>query len=496
LLFFGHMLCYFPTLSLTNSLALHNMTDPEKQFPLIRVFGTIGWIAAGIFVSLQGWDASVNLFYVAAFSAIVMGLYSFTLPHTPPPSKGKAVSFSQIMGFEALVLFRRPAFLVFMLCSFLVCIPLAFYYQMAGKFIAQGELAHPAFKMGFGQWSEIIFMLLMPLFFARLGVKWMLFVGMLAWVIRYALFALGADDGVMWMLLAGIVLHGICYDFFFVTGQIYTDRVAPKEIRGQAQGLLVLCTLGLGMLIGAQVAGRVEEAYTPAASAMLAAEAEFVGFKKEAEQKALDKELEEADKPVKEDFESITSELAKQDEVASGFWALVKNVFTKVSDPVNDAFNEEASGATTAIAKKIEAIDTKIGELQAKPAGNISNEIAVHEEQIARLDSMEEKLDIVSKKALTFSKERIAKLESKPAADAPAAELAAQKEAIDRLGGYQARKSLESVQAVDWRMIWMLPAIFAAVIMVIFALIFKDDGARGDVTEADVAKAAAAEKQP
>ncbi len=276
LLFFAHMLCYYPTLALTNSLALHTMTNPEQQFPLIRVFGTIGWIAAGLLVSWQSWDAAINLFYLAGFSAILMGLYSFTLPHTPPPAAGKEVSFIEAFGLEAIVLFKKPAFLTFMICSFLVCIPLAFYYQMAGKFVDHAGLSNPAFKMSFGQMSEIFFMLVMPLFFVRLGVKWMLFVGMLAWVVRYALFALGADDGVTWMVLAGIILHGICYDFFFVTGQIYTDQVAPPHIRSQAQGMLVLFTLGLGMLIGAQSAGFVEEFFTPENSPELAEKAAAV----------------------------------------------------------------------------------------------------------------------------------------------------------------------------------------------------------------------------
>jgi nucleoside transporter len=257
-LLFVHMLCYFPTLSLTNTLALHNMTKPEQEFPLIRVFGTIGWIAAGIAISAQGWDDHVDMFKVAACTAVLMGLYSFTLPHTPPPLAGKAVSIREILGVDALVLLKRPSYLTFMVSSFLVCIPLAFYYQFTGKFVDAAGLESPAFKMSFGQMSEIFFMLVMPLFFVRLGVKWMLFVGMLAWVIRYALFALGADGGVAWMVIGGIVLHGICYDFFFVTGQIYTDRVAPKEIRGQAQGMLVLFTIGLGMLIGAQIAAVVE----------------------------------------------------------------------------------------------------------------------------------------------------------------------------------------------------------------------------------------------
>ena len=276
LLFFAHMLCYFPTLALTNTLALHTMTNPEKQFPLIRVFGTIGWIAAGQLVSFYAWDAEINMFYVAAVSGVVLGLYSFTLPHTPPPSAGKKVSLREVFGLDALVMLKNPSFLTFMVASFLVCIPLAFYYQMAGKFVDAAGFADQASTMSYGQMSEIIFMLVMPFFFARLGVKWMLFAGMAAWVARYGLFAAGADEGVKWMVLVGIILHGICYDFFFVTGQIYTDKSAPPAIRGQAQGMLVLFTLGLGMFIGAQVAGQVEAKYATADSVELKAEAEVI----------------------------------------------------------------------------------------------------------------------------------------------------------------------------------------------------------------------------
>ena len=259
---FAYMLCYFPTLALSNSVALHHMSDAPKQFPLIRVFGTIGWIVPGVLISAQGWDTGVEPFQIAAAASILMGLYSFTLPHTPPPAAGKSITVREILGVDALTLLTKPSYLVFMVSSFLICIPLAFYYQLATKFIEQAGLSSPAFKMSLGQMSEIFFMVIMPFFFARLGVKRMLLVGMLAWMVRYALFAIGASDGVVWMLIAGILLHGICYDFFFVTGQIYTDRVAPAEIRNQAQGMLVLFTLGLGMLIGAQLAGEVEVANT------------------------------------------------------------------------------------------------------------------------------------------------------------------------------------------------------------------------------------------
>ena len=252
-----HMLFYTPTLGLSNSLAFHNITNQEKQFPLIRVFGTIGWIVAGVFVStVLGADQTAVPFYVAGTAGIALGLYSFTLPHTPPPAASqKAASFREIMGIDALSKLSSKSFNVFLISSLLICIPLAAYYNFAPIFVHDAGLADPATKMSFGQMSEVLFMLAMPFFFRRLGVKWMLLVGMGAWVLRYVLFALAAPAGVVWMILFGIILHGICYDFFFVTGQIYVDKKSGPEIRSQAQGLLVLVTYGVGMFIGAQLAG-------------------------------------------------------------------------------------------------------------------------------------------------------------------------------------------------------------------------------------------------
>ena len=264
-LFFGFMLCYFPTLALTNTLAMKNIVNTEKQFPLVRVFGTIGWIAAGLSLSWIGWDASVNMFKLTAGAAVLLGVYSFTLPHTPPVKTEGGVTARELLGLDAFSLFKRPAFLIFMVASFLVCIPLSFYYILASRVVELVNLPLGQ-TMSYGQMSEIVFMILMPFFFRKLGVKWMLTVGILTWVIRYVLFAVGAPSETMWMILIGIVVHGICYDFFFVTGQIYTDKVAPEAIRGQAQGMLVLFTLGLGMFIGAQVAGRIETNFTPQAS--------------------------------------------------------------------------------------------------------------------------------------------------------------------------------------------------------------------------------------
>ena len=259
--FFGYMLTYYPTLALTNTVAMRAMTNPEKEFPAIRVFGTIGWIAAGWVLSLATLETNIGMFYLTTVAAFVLGAFCWTLPDTPPVSD-EPVSMRQLFGLDAMGLLKEKPYLIFMVSSILICIPLAFYYQIASRVVEMADLPIGQ-TMSYGQISEIFFMLVMPLFFARLGVKWMLFVGMLAWVTRYGLFALGAPEETTWMIIGGIVLHGICYDFFFVTGQIYTDQKAPKAIRAQAQGLLVMLTLGVGMLIGAQVAGRIEAMCTP-----------------------------------------------------------------------------------------------------------------------------------------------------------------------------------------------------------------------------------------
>ncbi len=265
---FGYTLTYYPTLALTNTLAMKNMAQPEKDFPSIRVWGTIGWIVAGLALTALGWEKNINMFYLTAGGALALGLYSLTLPHTPPVKEG-SVSARQILGLDALALLKDRSYLIFLISSFLICIPLAFYYQITSRIVEMTGLPIGQ-TMSYGQMSEILFMLVMPFFFVRLGVKWMLAVGMLAWVVRYGLFSFGAPDEVRWMIILGILLHGICYDFFFVTGQIYTDQVAPKQIRASAQGLLVLFTLGLGMAIGAKVAGYIETQHTPAASSAMA----------------------------------------------------------------------------------------------------------------------------------------------------------------------------------------------------------------------------------
>jgi nucleoside transporter len=250
-----HMICYMPTVGLANALAFHHMTEQEKYFPIVRVFGTIGWIVAGVLVSgLLAADETALPLRIAGMAGIVMGIYSFTLPRTPPSAK-EHVSIRQILGLDALAQLKSPSFLVFIVSSFLICIPLSAYYAYAPVFVNVSGISSPGFKMSFGQMSEVLFIVVMPFFFRYLGIKWMLLVGMFAWVLRYVLFALAAPASVFWMIMGGIILHGICYDFFFVAGQIYVDKISTREIRGQAQGFLVLMTYGVGMFIGAQVAG-------------------------------------------------------------------------------------------------------------------------------------------------------------------------------------------------------------------------------------------------
>ncbi len=251
-----HMLCYMPTVGLANTLAFHHLTNQEKEFPAIRVFGTIGWIVAGVIVSYGlGADKTALPLQIAGVAGVLLGAFSFTLPHTPPPAAGEKASARQILGLDALAQLSNRPFVVFITSSFLICIPLAAYYSYAPVFVNAAGISDPAFKMSFGQMSEVIFMLLVPIFYARLGVKWMLLVGMFAWVLRYGFFAVAAPDGIFSMILTGVILHGICYDFFFVAGQIYVDKKSTPEIRGQAQGFLVLITYGIGMLIGALTTG-------------------------------------------------------------------------------------------------------------------------------------------------------------------------------------------------------------------------------------------------
>lgn len=266
----GYMIAYMPTLALVNSVSFNQMTNPAKEFSIIRVFGTIGWIIAGLSISyLFKWDtpeavaggALRNTFLMTGVASLVLGVFSFTLPKTPPRGKQNEVTVSGILGLDALKLLKDRNFLVFFISSVLICIPLAFYYQHAAQFLGEIGVENPAGKMTIGQISEVIFMLLLPVFFTRFGFKKTILVGMLAWAVRYLMFSIGDAGSGAYLLLIGIALHGICYDFFFVSGQIYTDTKAGETVKSAAQGLITLATYGIGMLIGFAIAGQITDSY-------------------------------------------------------------------------------------------------------------------------------------------------------------------------------------------------------------------------------------------
>ncbi len=266
-----YMILYMSTLALVNSISFNQMNDPAKEFSFVRVFGTLGWITAGTLISFLNWDSQTgvsegslrNTFLMAAIASALLGLFSFSLPKTPPKAKGKTkVSFSEIIGLDALALLKDRNFLIFFLASVFICIPLAFYYQHAGQFLGEVAVTNPAGKMTIGQWSEIGFMLLLPIFFKRFGFKNTILIAMLAWGLRYLLFAYGNASELSFMFIFGIALHGVCYDFFFVSGQIYTNSKAGDTYKSAAQGLITLATYGIGMLIGFWVAGQITDFYT------------------------------------------------------------------------------------------------------------------------------------------------------------------------------------------------------------------------------------------
>jgi nucleoside transporter len=262
-----YMILFMPTLALVNSVSFRQLGSPEKEFATLRVLGTIGWIVANLIIGWLTWEKQnmlVNTFRLAAAASLLLGMMSFFLPNTPPASAGKKVTFGDIIGVEAFRLFKDKNFFIFFLSSMLICIPLAFYYQEANKYLNEINFANAAGKMSLGQVSEILFMLLMPLFFRRFGIKTMMLIGMLAWVARYLFFGYGDTTDMVSFLYLGIILHGICYDFFFVTGQIYTDKKAGEGIKSAAQGMITLATYGLGMLIGFYVAGQVSAHYQTA----------------------------------------------------------------------------------------------------------------------------------------------------------------------------------------------------------------------------------------
>jgi nucleoside transporter len=262
----AYAFCYSPTLALVNAISFNQMASPAKQFPAIRVFGTIGWIVAGLCVGFMGVEATPVPLRIAAGASLALGLFSLGLPHTPPKSLGHKVTVRDVLGLEALSLMKSRSFAIFVLGSLLICVPLAFYYGFTNLFLNEKGIVNAAGKQTLGQISEVLFMLVMPFFFRRLGVKWMLVVGMAAWATRYLLFAFGNPAELVFMYYLGIVLHGVCYDFFFVTGQIYVDNTAPKTIQASAQGFITLVTYGVGMLIGTFISGMVVKGYQLAAN--------------------------------------------------------------------------------------------------------------------------------------------------------------------------------------------------------------------------------------
>jgi len=267
----AYMIAYMPTLALVNSVSFGQMDDPSKQFGKVRVWGTVGWIVAGLMISYAfSWDSAQsiadgmlkNTFLLCSIASLALGIFSFTLPNTPPQASGQKVTLRDILGLDALALLKDKNFFVFFLSSVLICIPLAFYYQNANPFLTEIGVENATGKMTLGQVSEVLFMLALPIFLNRFGIKATLVIGMAAWVIRYALFAFGNADEGLFMLIVGIALHGICYDFFFVSGQIYTNAKAGENIKSAAQGLITLATYGVGMLVGFAVAGAITDTYT------------------------------------------------------------------------------------------------------------------------------------------------------------------------------------------------------------------------------------------
>ncbi|MFX4273531.1 nucleoside permease [Propionibacteriaceae bacterium Y1685] len=260
----AYMVLFMPTLALVNSVSFRQLRDPGRQFPAIRVFGTLGWIIAGLLIGWLGWEQQSLLhftFVMAGIAALVLGLFSFLLPRTPPENTGEKATVRDILGLDALALLKDRTYLTFFVSSILICIPLAFYYNFTNLYLNEIKVPGAAGVQSIGQMSEALFLLAMPFLVKRLGFKGTLALGMAAWAIRYVCFAFGDAGGMFWLVIIGIALHGICYDFFFVAGQIYTDRFAGKHLRSAAQGLISLATYGVGLLIGSLISGPIVDSF-------------------------------------------------------------------------------------------------------------------------------------------------------------------------------------------------------------------------------------------
>ena len=266
-LLLAYCLCYFPTIALTNSLTLQHVKDAGRDFPLIRVFGTLGWIAIGVAVGSMAVEKSATPFLLAAGASVVMGLFSLVLPHTPPGAKAQAFSVRRVLGLDALVMLKDKSFLVFAIASVLACIPLTFYFSFTNDYLNDVHLANAAGKMTLGQASEVGMMLAMPFVLRRMSVKRILMVGLAAWAVRYTFLAFGDDGAGVWMFYVAILLHGVCYDFFFMTGQLYTDQQASVHLRSAAQGFIMFMTYGAGMYAGSLISGNVLDFFTTGSGA-------------------------------------------------------------------------------------------------------------------------------------------------------------------------------------------------------------------------------------
>jgi nucleoside transporter len=249
-------LCYFPTVALTNSITMQSLKDPGKDFPPIRTLGTLGFIVVVSVVSLYKWEASSTQFTLAAAAAVVMAIYSLVaLPHTPPPARGQQVTWQRAVGLDTLSMMKQPTFAVFIIASILACIPLTFYYSFANAYLNDLQAPNPGFMMTLGQWAELVMLLVMPALFRVVSIRGVLLIGLASWAARYLLLAYGNVDAGIWMFYLAILLHGACYDFFFVAGQLYTDQEAPGHLRSSAQGFITFVTYGIGMFVGSVLSG-------------------------------------------------------------------------------------------------------------------------------------------------------------------------------------------------------------------------------------------------